>query len=69
MDVLVLDEGIVGGESGRMEAVAQHEYRRHGVREPARVIVEKRDEHFQDIDETSHPNLYAVADRHISRTI
>lgn len=65
VDVLGLDEGVVGGETRWMETVAQHEYRRHRVRQPARVIVKERDEHFENIDEAPHPpNLNSIVDRH-----
>lgn len=60
VDVLGLDEGVVGGESGRMEAITQHEYRHHRVREAARVIVQERDERLQDVDEAPHPNLICL---------
>lgn len=38
VDVLGLDERVVGGEPRRMEAVAQQERHRHGVGQPAGVI-------------------------------
>lgn len=61
VDILGLDEGVMRGESRRMEAVTQHKYRRHGVRQPARVIVEKRDEHLENIHEGPHlSNLYST---------
>lgn len=65
VNVLGLDEGVVGGKTRRMEAVAQYEYRRYRVRQSARIIVEKRDEHLENIDEAPHPpNLNSIIDKH-----
>lgn len=58
VDVLSLNEGVVGSESRRMKTVTQQERHRHGVGQPARMVQEK---YLQKTNEVLHAaNLCAV---------